>query len=99
VNAPPALATRPSSLVVPLPADADLGLAALLDLFTHEEPAAVATSTRRSLRSGTARLRAWAQEWSRRATAWGAGPGVPGVPGDRSLVRLPSGRPAPLEVQ
>ena len=78
MNAPPALATRSSCLVAPLPADEDLGLAALLDLFTSEEPAAAVPSprrSRRSLRSEGMRLRAWVQEWSRRATAWGAGPG------------------------
>jgi hypothetical protein len=75
VNAPPALATRPWFPVAPLSAGEELGLAALLDLFTSEDPAAAATPARRSLRSSGARLRASAQERLRRATEWGAGPG------------------------
>jgi hypothetical protein len=79
VNAPPALATRPpSSPVPPWPADEDLGLAALLDLFAADEPEApqeAAPSARRSLRATAGRLHAWMQESLRRASAWGAGPG------------------------
>jgi hypothetical protein len=78
VNASTALATRTSSVVAPLSADEEVDLAALLDLFTSEdseEGAAVAAGARRSIRSEGARLRAWAEEWVRRATAWGAGPG------------------------
>jgi len=83
VNAPPALATRPpSSPVPPRPADEDLGLAALLDLFAADEAEAAqeaaqeaAPSTRRSLRATAGRLHAWMQESLRRASAWGAGPG------------------------
>jgi hypothetical protein len=76
VNAPPALATRPpSSLVPPRPADEELGLAALLDLFAADDPEAVAPSTVRSLRSTAGRLHAWTRGSLRRASAWGAGPG------------------------
>lgn len=75
MTAPPALDIRPSSPVDPLTADTALGLVALLEMFTREEPAAVAPSARRVLRSCGARLHAWTQEWLRRATAWGAGPG------------------------
>ena len=81
MNASPVLATRASSFVAPLSADEEVGLAALLDLFTSEGTeevggrAAVAPRARHSIRSEGARLRAWAQEWVRRATAWGAGPG------------------------
>jgi hypothetical protein len=75
VNAPPALATRSSSPLEPLPADEELGLGGLLDLFAPDEPTAIAPSAHRSLQSSTVRLRAWAQECLRRATAWGAGPG------------------------
>jgi hypothetical protein len=75
VNAPPAPDTRPSPPVDPLAAGETMGLAALLELFTREETAAVAPSARRVLRRPGARLHGWAQEWLRRATAWGAGPG------------------------
>ena len=74
MNAPPALATRPSSPVALSPADEELGLAELLDLFTSEDPA-VAPSARGSVRSDGRRVRAWARQWLRRATEWGAGPG------------------------
>jgi hypothetical protein len=74
VNAPPALAARSSSPVLPPSADEELGLADLLDLFTTDEPAA-APPAPRSLRSSLAQLRASAQQWVQRATAWGAGPG------------------------
>ncbi|MBY3554510.1 hypothetical protein [Modestobacter lapidis] len=78
MNAPPALATRSSSPVVSLPADEELDLAALLDLFTAEdaeEHPAAAPPVRRSARSAGAALHAWAQELLRRAIGWGAGPG------------------------
>jgi hypothetical protein len=75
VTAPPAQDTRPSYPVDPLPADAALGLDGLLEMFTAEETGAVAPSARRTLRSSAARLHGWTQEWLRRATAWGAGPG------------------------
>lgn len=74
MNAPPALVTRPTSPIAPIPADEELGLAELLDLFTSEDPAAAPTA-RRSLRADRLRLRAWAQGWLHRATSWGAGPG------------------------
>ena len=74
MNAPPALDTRPSPSVAPLPADEELGLAELLDLFTSED-VAVAPSARRPLSWDGFRLRARAQRWMRRATEWGAGPG------------------------
>ena len=74
MNASPELATRPSSPLAPLPADDELGLADLLDLFTADEPADPPAELQ-SLRSAVAALRARAQEWLRRATAWGAGPG------------------------
>ena len=73
MNAPPAPATRSSSAVLPLPADEDLGLAALLDLFAPEGSAAA--PARNPLRAGGVRLRAWLRQGMRRATAWGAGPG------------------------
>jgi hypothetical protein len=74
VNAPPVLDTGPSSPADLLPAE-PLGLAALLELFTSEDPAEVAASDRRTLRSHGARLHAWTREQLRRATLWGAGPG------------------------
>jgi hypothetical protein len=74
VNAPPALASRSPSPVEPVPADDELSLAALLDLFAPEEPAAASTAERRSFRSSGAALGAWTQKWSQRATEWGAGP-------------------------
>ena len=73
MNAPPAPAARSSSAVLPLPADEDLGLAALLDLFAPEGAAAV--PARSSFRADGLRLRAWVQQAVRRASAWGAGPG------------------------
>ena len=42
MNAPPALVDRAPISTAEHPADGDLGLAALLDLFTPEEPASVA---------------------------------------------------------
>jgi hypothetical protein len=75
VNAPPVPDTRPSPPVDPLTADAPLGLAALLEMFTREETVTVAPSARRVLRSSGARLHGWTREWLRRATLWGAGPG------------------------
>jgi hypothetical protein len=73
VNAPTALVDRAPT--PPAAADGELGLAALLDLFTPEEPASVAPAARGALRSDAARLRAWLQTCVRRATDWGAGPG------------------------
>jgi hypothetical protein len=90
------LTTRSSSLIAPLPAAEELGLADLLDLFTPDEPAAVVPPAGRSLRSSGTRLRAEARGWVRRAAGWGAPPAVPGVPDDR---RLPFARPASTEVQ
>ena len=75
MNAPPALVDRVPTSTAARPADDDLGLAALLDLFTPEEPASVAPVARGALRSDAARLRAWVRTWVRRATDWGAGPG------------------------
>ncbi len=75
MNAPPALVDRARTLPAAHPADGDLGLAALLDLFAPEEPASVAPAARGALRSDAARLRAWVQTWVRRATDWGSGPG------------------------
>lgn len=59
------LAPRPSS-----PAEEELSLADLLDLFGAEETAPA--SERPSLRASTARLRDWTQQTSRRAARWGA---------------------------
>ncbi len=71
MNAPPALVSR-STPVAPPPAHEEPGLAALLDMLTPEEHAAVARS---AFRSDGARVRACARNWVRRATGWGAGPG------------------------
>jgi hypothetical protein len=73
VNTPPALATRSTRAAEPVPTEGEVGLAELLEL-AHEEPAAASTSALRSLRSSGARLWPVTQEWSRRATEWGAGP-------------------------
>jgi hypothetical protein len=76
VNAPPALATRPPSSLVPTrPADGDRGLTALFDLFDAEQTETGAPSPVRSFRSVIDRLHAWTQESLHRASAWGAGPG------------------------
>ena len=72
MNTSTALLPRPSSQ---LP-EAELSLAALLELFGTEEPAA--PSTRSSVRSSGARLLAWWRGSARRAARWGAvaGPSV-----------------------
>jgi hypothetical protein len=76
VNAPPALAPPPPRLVD----DEELmGLTALLELFSAEEPAAGTEPVRRgrrgpSLRARGARAWAWTRASSRRAASWGAGP-------------------------
>ena len=75
MNAPTALVDRAPTLPAAHPTHDDLGLAALLDLFTPEESASVAPAARGALRSDAARLRAWVQTWVRRAADWGAGPG------------------------
>jgi hypothetical protein len=72
--APPALATRPPSPAGPPPADDELSLTALMDLFGTEEPAGAPTSLRRELRSSAARLRPWLRDLVQRAALWGAGP-------------------------
>ena len=82
MNTLPALLTRPTSSLQPVPADQELDLAALLDLFAPEEPAA--PPARRSLRSSAGRLRDGVQACSRRAARWGA---VPAVHADRSGLR------------
>jgi hypothetical protein len=79
VNPLPALLTRPTSSLPPVPADQELDLAALLDLFAPEDPAVA--SARPSLRSSMGRLLAGVQASSRRAARWGA------VPADRSGLR------------
>ena len=76
MNASHALATRPRSLVDP---DEQTGLAALLDLFSAEEPAVAPHSVppsrpRPSVRDSGARLLAWTRTSSQRAAAWGSGP-------------------------
>ena len=72
MNTSTALLPRPSSQ---LP-EAELSLAALLELLGTEEPAA--PSTRSSVRSSGARLLAWWRGSARRAARWGAvaGPSV-----------------------
>jgi hypothetical protein len=72
VNTSTALPPRPS----PQLPEAELSLAALLELFGTEEPAA--PPTRPSVRSSGARLLAWWRDSARRAARWGAvaGPSV-----------------------
>ena len=76
MNAPPAQATRPPSLV---DVEEHTGLTALLELFSAEEPA-VGTSPeeraqpRPTLRASGARVVAWTRTSSQRAASWGAGP-------------------------
>ncbi|MGY1622602.1 hypothetical protein ACI789_10455 [Geodermatophilus sp. SYSU D00965] len=72
--APPALATRPPSPAGPTPADHELTLTALMDLFVPEDRAAAPASLRRELRSSLARLRPWLRDLVQRAALWGAGP-------------------------
>jgi hypothetical protein len=72
VNTLQVLDSRPSSRLDPAPADAELSLAALLELFAPDGSDA---PTRRSLRSSVARLCASVQLLSRRAAEWGAVPG------------------------
>jgi hypothetical protein len=82
VNTLPALLTRPPSSPHPVPVDQELDLAALLDLFSPEDPAVA--PARRSLRSAAGRLLDGVQGWSERAARWGA---VPAVPAGRSPLR------------
>jgi hypothetical protein len=84
VSTLPVLVTRPTSALDEVPADAELSLATLLELFTPDEPGAA--SARRSLRSHTAELGAWVQAQSRWAAAWGAVPAVPIVRASRSAL-------------
>ncbi|MGY1691103.1 hypothetical protein [Geodermatophilus sp. SYSU D01105] len=74
MNAPPALATRPSTPPAPTGAEDELTLTALLDLFSPEESAVAPRSLRRSLRTSVARLRPWTRDLVERAALWGAGP-------------------------
>lgn len=69
MNAPSALATRSSSVVATVDEDDEMNLAALLELFGHEDEPHDEPS-----RSATPGLRVWTQHWLQRATAWGAGP-------------------------
>ncbi|MCZ2806168.1 hypothetical protein O2W18_13720 [Modestobacter sp. VKM Ac-2983] len=62
------LAPRPSSTAIP--AEEELDLAALLQLFEPGEEEM--TSVRTSLRSSGSSLLRWAQGSSRRAASWGA---------------------------
>jgi hypothetical protein len=84
VSTLPVLVTRPMSPLDEIPADAELSLAALLELFAPDEPGTA--SARRSLRSHAAQLSAWVQAQSRRAAAWGAAPAVPVVRASRSAL-------------
>ena len=82
MNTLPAPLTRPTSSRQPVPADQELDLAALLDLFSPEEP--TAASARRSLRSSAGRLIQGVQASAQRAARWGA---VPAVPAARTAPR------------
>ena len=76
MNTSLALPPRPSPQPHPLLPEAESSLAALLELFGTEEPAA--HSARSSVRSSGARLLAWWRGSARRAARWGAvaGPSV-----------------------
>ena len=63
-------APAPSSRPHPSPADGEVGLAALLELFAAPEVAT--TSSRRTVRASAAALLGWTQDSSRRAARWGA---------------------------
>jgi hypothetical protein len=69
---PTALAA-PSSVRVP--ADDELSLAELLDLFDPEEPGTPASSERPSLRTAGTCLRTLRESWARRTAAWNIAPG------------------------
>ena len=76
MNASPALAMHPSSLVVGNDGE-ETSLAALLDLCTLDEPEEHEPGSwpaRRTLRESGASLVGWAQHWRDRASGWGAGP-------------------------
>jgi hypothetical protein len=89
VSTLPALVTRPTSPLDEVPADTELSLTALLDLFALDEPGAA--PVRRSLRSHAARLGSWVREQSRRAAAWGAVPERPVARGTRSSAPVAKG--------
>ena len=86
----PVLVTRPTSPAEEVPADAELSLTALLELFAPDEPGAA--PARGSLRSYAAQLGGWVRAQSRRAAAWGAVPGTTGLRGNHSTM-LPTGDP------
>jgi hypothetical protein len=83
VNTSTAVPTRPSAHPHPLLPEDELSLAALLELFGAEEPAA--PPARPSLRSSGARLLVWWRGSARRAARWGAVPGPSGTFGDRPV--------------
>ena len=80
MNAPHALAPHPPALVDP---GEQMGLTALLELFSAEEPVVRTTAqaparprppVRDSVRDSLVRLLAWTRASSQRAAAWGSGP-------------------------
>jgi hypothetical protein len=62
----------------PVPAEEDLGLAELLDLFEPARDGELSPreALRQSLRTSGVRVLEWAQDSTRRAARWGAVPGV-----------------------
>jgi hypothetical protein len=90
VSTLPVLVTRPTSSPEEVPADAELSLTALLQLFAPDEPGAAPAG--RSLRSHAAQLGAWVQAQSRRAAAWGAVPGTTDLRGTHPVL-VPTGDP------
>jgi len=90
VSTLPVLVTRPMSSPEEVPADAELSLTALLELFAPDEPGPA--PARPSLRSHAAQLGAWVRAQSRRAAAWGAVPGTTSPVGTHSIL-VPTGDP------
>ena len=79
MNTSTALPPRPS----PQLPEAELSLAALLELFGTEEPAA--SPAQSSVRSSGARLLAWWRDSARRAARWGAVAGPALASADRPV--------------
>jgi hypothetical protein len=72
---PTALAAPTSSQVAHAPADDELTLAELLDLFDPEEPGTPVSSEHPSLRTAGAGLRTLRETWARRTAGWNIAPG------------------------
>ena len=74
MNAPSALATRWSTAFPTVDEADEMNLAALLELFGHEDEPHDEFHDDAPWQNPVPAVRAWTQQWLQRATAWGAGP-------------------------